>query len=307
MLKKFHALAIISAAVSVILTGCHSAKTIRATDADAYLSETTAHSHAGKDKHGGSESSKTRALLDEARSWLGVPYRYGGNDRDGVDCSGLVLQVYKRALDISLPRSSAEQMEYCTSIAKGALTPGDLVFFATGRNSDRVSHVGIFVGGSTMIHASTTKGVIESDINTPYYTRTYVGSGLVEQFHAGQGERRKKAKVEKSDTPKTGEPTEKPQISPLESPGGFRLTPVDGLPERMNGNKSSKSDSNVENARHNGREPKEQSSKTNADNPVKQKRTPVNAATTSSQPGKAEPTPAQARESVLDSLKEKKL
>lgn len=125
----------------------------------------------------------TAALLDEASSWRGTPYLYGGNTRDGVDCSGFVLQVYKRALDISLPRTSRDQQQYCTPVDKRHLVPGDLVFFATTSNPARVSHVGIYIGGNRMIHSSSSKGVVESDLGTDYYTSHYYGAGRVERFH----------------------------------------------------------------------------------------------------------------------------
>lgn len=125
----------------------------------------------------------TQRLLAEAESWLGTPYKYGGNDREGVDCSGLVLQVYLRALGISLPRVSAEQKEFCVPTSKGSLHPGDLLFFATGRKKDSVSHVGIFIGENRMIHASS-RGVMVSDIAEGYYAVNYAGAGYVEAYRA---------------------------------------------------------------------------------------------------------------------------
>ncbi|MDE6390720.1 MAG: C40 family peptidase, partial [Duncaniella sp.] len=122
-------------------------------------------------------------LIAEAESWLGVPYKYGGNDRKGVDCSGLVLQVYRQALDISMPRNSKAQKDFCTPAKTSELLPGDLVFFATGRDRSRVSHVGIYLGDNRMIHASTN-GVVVSDITVPYYTRTFAGAGFVGQYRA---------------------------------------------------------------------------------------------------------------------------
>lgn len=126
---------------------------------------------------------QSQALLREASGWLGTPYKYGGNDRGGVDCSGLVKNVYDAALSISMPRNSKAQSDYCTPARKEDLIPGDLLFFATGSGRD-VSHVGIFIGDNRMIHSSTSRGVIISDINSDYYMRTYKGSGRVEKYHA---------------------------------------------------------------------------------------------------------------------------
>ncbi|MDE5751017.1 MAG: C40 family peptidase, partial [Duncaniella sp.] len=125
-------------------------------------------------------SPTAKILISEADSWVGTPYRYGGNDRGGVDCSGFVTQVYLKALGIKLPRSSREQSEYCPKIDKSRLTPGDLLFFRTTKGSNRVSHVGIFVGDNRMIHSSTSRGVIYTDITSDYYARAYAGAGKVE-------------------------------------------------------------------------------------------------------------------------------
>ncbi len=126
----------------------------------------------------------SRALLSEANKWLGTPYQWGGNDRNGVDCSGFVLKVYLNALGIKLPRTSATQHKYCSSIPKNSLQPGDLVFFATNKNHDGVSHVGMYIGDGKMVHASSSRGVIVSALDETYYTRTYFGAGRVERYYA---------------------------------------------------------------------------------------------------------------------------
>lgn len=125
----------------------------------------------------------TQSLLKEADSWIGTPYAWGGNDRKGVDCSGFVLQVYQRSLKIDLPRNSAKQMEYCRSIKRDELTPGDLVFF-TVRGGDRVGHVGIYIGEGNMVHSSSSKGVIITPLDNPYFVKNYHSSGRVERYYA---------------------------------------------------------------------------------------------------------------------------
>lgn len=127
------------------------------------------------------KSSKIRQkIVHEAESWLGVPYKYGGNDkREGTDCSGMVLAVYRDVTGIKMPRNSAAQAEFCNRIGERDLKPGDLVFFATGKDKERISHVGILTGEGRFIHSSTSKGVIESDLETPYYRRTFRCYGRV--------------------------------------------------------------------------------------------------------------------------------
>lgn len=125
----------------------------------------------------------TARLLKEADKWLGTPYAWGGNDRNGVDCSGFVTQVYLRALEISLPRTSERQMQYCVPIAKKDLIPGDLVFF-TVRGGNRVGHVGIYIGNGEMVHASSSKGVVVTPLSNPYFVSNYYSSGRIERYIA---------------------------------------------------------------------------------------------------------------------------
>lgn len=124
----------------------------------------------------------TDALMDAAYSWIGTPYTYGGHTKKGTDCSGLVLSLYNDILGIKLPRVSREQGEYCRKIKKSDLMPGDLIFFAIG-SKNKVNHVGMYVGGGRMIHASASQGVMESDISLDYYVRHFHHAGKVDEYH----------------------------------------------------------------------------------------------------------------------------
>ena len=120
-----------------------------------------------------------KELIKEAKSWIGTKYKYGGHSRSGTDCSGFVLQVYKAVYDLKLPRSSKDQYAFCEKVNKNMMRVGDLVFFATGKSKDVVSHVGIFIGNNEFIHASSSKGVVISNLNQNYYLRTFVSAGKV--------------------------------------------------------------------------------------------------------------------------------
>ncbi len=110
-------------------------------------------------------------VVREARTWIGVRYRLGGESRRGVDCSGLTMQVYKK-FGVSLPHWDDKQYRKGTQVPKGQEKPGDLVFFNEhGRN---VSHVGIYVGNGKIIHASDYYNkVVESQMK---YLEGYVGA-----------------------------------------------------------------------------------------------------------------------------------
>lgn len=112
---------------------------------------------------------KRNILLEKFRSWEGVRYQWGGATRKGIDCSALV-QKFARGLDVELPRTTGQQVKVGKKIRKKELRPGDLVFFWT---SPVQRHVGIYVGKSEFIHASSSKGVTRSSLNNSYWKARY--------------------------------------------------------------------------------------------------------------------------------------
>lgn len=116
-------------------------------------------------------------FLLELVSYLGVRYRYGGNTKKGVDCSGYVCKVFEKTSDKKLPRSTREQFQFGEKIDKGELRFGDLVFFnTTGRSP---SHVGIYIEDDIFAHASVVEGVTLSSLESTYYKKRYVGARRV--------------------------------------------------------------------------------------------------------------------------------
>lgn len=115
-------------------------------------------------------------LIKTARRFLGVPYRWGGTDKeDGFDCSGLTMVCY-RLNGLNLPRTSSDQFESGRSVEKEELRVGDLVFFATNGRK-KVSHVGIYIGEGQFIHAPRRgQEVRVEQLATPFYSKTYIGA-----------------------------------------------------------------------------------------------------------------------------------
>jgi hypothetical protein len=111
------------------------------------------------------------SLLDnEYRNWKGVPYRFGGTTKKGVDCSGFVQAVYKNSFQINIVRNTEEQAKSGLFVNRNALKVGDLVFFKTRW---KVRHVGIYLGDNQFVHASTSKGVVISSLNNVYWKKKY--------------------------------------------------------------------------------------------------------------------------------------
>ena len=119
-------------------------------------------------------------VVEEAYTWLGTPYKYAGAEKGaGTDCSGMVMKVYESATGRKLPRNSAKQAEYCERIEADQVASGDLVFFATGSDASKVSHVGIIVSDEEFIHASSSRGVCVSKTFSPYYKKRLLMFGRV--------------------------------------------------------------------------------------------------------------------------------
>ena len=110
-----------------------------------------------------------------ASKWLGTPYVYGANSTKGTDCSGYVMQVYQGFFNIVLPHNAHMMYkdERGKSVSRGSLREADLIFFGSFW---KISHVGIYLGGDRFIHASSSRGVIISNLNEKYYKNKYQGA-----------------------------------------------------------------------------------------------------------------------------------
>ena len=124
--------------------------------------------------NGTNGSSTANKIVTTAKKYIGVPYVWGGSTPRGFDCSGYVQYVFDQH-GISLPRTTTEQYRIGTYVSKSNLKVGDLVFL---QNTYRegISHVGIYVGDGKMIHASSSKGVVISDLSSSYYVKHYYGA-----------------------------------------------------------------------------------------------------------------------------------
>jgi cell wall-associated NlpC family hydrolase len=116
-------------------------------------------------------------LLSTALSFQGIPYRNGGSDPSGFDCSGFVQWVFSRH-GLALPREVRDQWKAGEDIDRDAVKPGELVFFETV--SRGASHVGIALGGDQFVHAPSSKGVVRIErYSGAYWASRWVGARRV--------------------------------------------------------------------------------------------------------------------------------
>lgn len=119
------------------------------------------------------------SLYHFIEDWYGVHYRMGGNDKNGIDCSGFVQRLYEEVFCTNLVRTAMQQFATCSMVfRKDSLKEGDLVFFHT-RGRKRITHVGIYLMNNFFVHASSSQGVIISSLEEDYWSRYYAGAGEI--------------------------------------------------------------------------------------------------------------------------------
>lgn len=111
------------------------------------------------------------SLMNVYNNWRGTRYRWGGDSKDGIDCSALTRRVYRAVFNgYELPRVSVDQVRTGNIVSRENLKPGDILFFRP-RNS--VNHTAVYLGNSLFINASSSKGVIISSIEEPYWNKYF--------------------------------------------------------------------------------------------------------------------------------------
>lgn len=128
-------------------------------------------------------SDERKKVIEISHEWIGTPYMYAHSEKGiASDCSGMVVSVFEEAVAKKLPRNSEKQAEFCNKIREEEVKPGDLVFFATGNDLNKISHVGIMLNQEDFIHVSSSKGTCISTIKTPYYSSRLRSFGRVPDF-----------------------------------------------------------------------------------------------------------------------------
>ena len=131
---------------------------------------------AAKMAHENAPRQASNSSLEQlAKSWIGTPYVYGGSSKSGTDCSGYVMQLYKSHYGISLPHNAGQMYDDSrgSSVSRGSLQEGDLVFFGSFW---KIDHVGIYLKGDRFTHASSSRGVMISPMSDNYWRPKYQGA-----------------------------------------------------------------------------------------------------------------------------------
>lgn len=170
---RYFVRAIPALAVAVLLSACSSTNTAKNMHSETLgVPEETSSLQASQDEFENlvrNVDVKSR-LMDQYAAWKGVRYRLGGNTKKGIDCSAFVQRTFREQFGLELPRSTYEQQATGKSIARTRLRTGDLVLFKAGSTG---RHVGIYIGNNQFVHASTSSGVMISDMDEPYWKKRY--------------------------------------------------------------------------------------------------------------------------------------
>lgn len=119
-------------------------------------------------------------IVQYGQQFMGVPYVWGGTTPNGFDCSGFTQYIYKNEAGISIPRTTDQQYQIGTSVAKSDLQPGDLIFYANTYKKG-ISHVGVYAGNNMVLNATTSRGVDLVSMDNPYWGPKYAGAKRVIQ------------------------------------------------------------------------------------------------------------------------------
>jgi probable lipoprotein NlpC len=177
-MKKAQLLFLTLTAFAVILSSCHTSKVVMRGQPGEVVRPTSSIADKYSDIIGVNKSDiQNGRLYTFVDQWIGTRYKFGGQDRDGIDCSGFAQLLEQQVYGINIPRSTSEQINAIKRKFEGDLTEGDLLFF--DYDGKKFSHVGVYLQNGYYVHASSTKGVMITKLHDPYTYKYFSRCGSV--------------------------------------------------------------------------------------------------------------------------------
>lgn len=118
---------------------------------------------------------KDNKLYSFISDWYGTPYKYGGCEKSGVDCSCFTINLFDKVYDKKMPRTAGEIYKECQKLSLDSAKEGDLIFFKI--NSNSITHVGVYLRDKKFVHASTKRGVLVNSLSEAYYSKYFYSAG----------------------------------------------------------------------------------------------------------------------------------
>jgi len=162
--------------VLLCLAACHSGKDSAKTNTAGEASNSVMTKYSGI--IGVPEKNLNKKLIFFVDNWYGAPYKWGGGEKNGVDCSHLVCRVYRDVYGKKIAGTAVDLEKMSDRVKESRLKEGDLVFFKI--ESEKISHVGVYIANNRFVHASVKKGVIINSLEDKYYKKYFYSGGRIQ-------------------------------------------------------------------------------------------------------------------------------
>jgi len=177
-MKKIHYLYSVLLGLAVILSSCHTRRAAMRGEAGELVKPQQDVAEKYSAILGVNKSDIQNGRLYEfVDDWMGTPYRFGGQDKDGIDCSGLAQLLEAQVFNVTIPRSTGQQINVIKRKYEEELVEGDLLFF--DYDGKKFSHVGVYLQNGYYVHASSTRGVTITQLHDPYTYKYFSRCGSI--------------------------------------------------------------------------------------------------------------------------------